>query len=112
MFLTRISDLKIADNGVEDTQRLCWLGGNPMELWLWSPVGGLVGTVLMDISASLADFLIGDPDSLTEQILHQREVTGAGVVAIRLELGDVDLDEVTENLELFSREVLPVLKKA
>ena len=57
-------------------------------------------------------FLIGDPDSLTEQILHQREVTGAGVVAIRLELGDVDLDEVTENLELFSREVLPVLKKA
>jgi len=39
-------------------------------------------------------------------------VTGAGVVAIRLELGDVDLAEVTDNLELFSREVLPVLKKA
>ncbi len=57
-------------------------------------------------------FLIGDPDSITEQILHQREVTGAGVVAIRLELGDVDLAEVTDNLELFSREVLPVLKKA
>ncbi len=57
-------------------------------------------------------FLIGDPDSLTEQILHQREVTGAGVVAIRLELGDVDLDEVTGNLELFAREVLPVLRKA
>ena len=47
-----------------------------------------------------------------EQILHQREVTGASVVAIRLELGDVDLDEVTGNLELFAREVLPVLKKA
>jgi len=57
-------------------------------------------------------FLVGDPDSITEQILHQREVTGAGVVAIRLELGDVDLAEVTENLELFAREVLPVLKKA
>jgi len=57
-------------------------------------------------------FLIGDPDAITEQILHQREVTGAGVVAIRLELGDVDLDEVTDNLELFSREVLPVLRKA
>ncbi|MEE9157829.1 MAG: LLM class flavin-dependent oxidoreductase [Gammaproteobacteria bacterium] len=57
-------------------------------------------------------FLIGDPDSITEQILHQREVTGAGVVAIRLELGDVDLKEVTDSLELFSREVLPVLKRA
>ncbi len=57
-------------------------------------------------------FLVGDPDSITEQILHQREVTGAGIIAIRLELGDVDLDEVTENLELFSREVLPVLRKA
>ena len=57
-------------------------------------------------------FLIGDPDSITEQILHQRAVTGAGVVAIRLKLGDVDLDEVTGNLELFAREVLPVLKKA
>jgi len=57
MFLTRISDLKIADNSAEDTQRLCWLGGNPMELWLWSPVGGLVGTALMDITASLANAL-------------------------------------------------------
>ncbi len=34
------------------------------------------------------------------------------MVAIRLELGDVDLDEVTEDLALFAREVLPVLKKA
>nr|NIQ79375.1 LLM class flavin-dependent oxidoreductase [Anaerolineae bacterium] len=57
-------------------------------------------------------FLVGDPESITEQILNLRKVTGAGVVAIRLELGDVDLDQVTENLELFSREVLPVLRKA
>ncbi len=28
-----------------------------MELWLWSPVGGLVGTVLMDLTASLANAL-------------------------------------------------------
>jgi len=64
------------------------------------------------LHAPFFSFLIGDPDSITEQILHQREVTGAGVVAIRLELGDVNLDEVTDNLELFAREVLPVLRKA
>ena len=28
-----------------------------MELWLWAVVGGLVGTVLMDITASLANAL-------------------------------------------------------
>ncbi len=28
-----------------------------MELWLWPPVGGLVGTVLMDLTASLAEAL-------------------------------------------------------
>jgi alkanesulfonate monooxygenase SsuD/methylene tetrahydromethanopterin reductase-like flavin-dependent oxidoreductase (luciferase family) len=57
-------------------------------------------------------FLVGDPDTLTEQILAQRDATGAGVLIIRPELGDMGLQEVGNGLELFAREVLPVLRRA
>jgi alkanesulfonate monooxygenase SsuD/methylene tetrahydromethanopterin reductase-like flavin-dependent oxidoreductase (luciferase family) len=57
-------------------------------------------------------FLVGDPDSLTEQILSQRAATGAGVLVIRPELGDMSLDEVADGLELFAREVLPTVHAA
>jgi len=57
-------------------------------------------------------FLAGDPDSLAEQILEQRKVTGAGVLVIRPEMGNTPLDEVAAGLELFAREVLPVVHKA
>ncbi len=66
----------------------------------------------MPICLAVLRLITSYPDSITEQILHQREVTGAGVVAVRLELGDVDLDKITDNMELFAREVLPVLKKS
>jgi alkanesulfonate monooxygenase SsuD/methylene tetrahydromethanopterin reductase-like flavin-dependent oxidoreductase (luciferase family) len=55
-------------------------------------------------------FLVGDPDTLTDQILAQHQATGAGVLVIRPELGDMSLQEVTDGLELFSREVLPILR--
>lgn len=56
-------------------------------------------------------FIVGDPDSVTEQILDQQRATGAGVVIIRPELGDMSLQEVGDGLELFAREVLPVLRR-
>ena len=54
-------------------------------------------------------FLVGDPDSLTEQILAQQRATGAGMLIIRPELGDMTIQDVGDGLELFAREVLPVL---
>jgi alkanesulfonate monooxygenase SsuD/methylene tetrahydromethanopterin reductase-like flavin-dependent oxidoreductase (luciferase family) len=57
-------------------------------------------------------FLVGDPDSLTEQILEQQRATGAGVLIIQTELGDMTLQAVGDGLELFAREVLPALRRA
>ena len=55
-------------------------------------------------------FIVGDPDAVTEQILEQHRATDAGVLIIRPELGDMTLQEVGDGLELFAREVLPVLR--
>lgn len=57
-------------------------------------------------------FLVGNPESMTEQILRQREASGAGVLIIRPELGGLSLESAAEGLELFAREVLPVVQKA
>ena len=57
-------------------------------------------------------FLAGDPDSITQEILRQRETTGAGVLLIRPEMGGLSLEAAAEGLELFAREVLPVVHKA
>jgi alkanesulfonate monooxygenase SsuD/methylene tetrahydromethanopterin reductase-like flavin-dependent oxidoreductase (luciferase family) len=56
-------------------------------------------------------FLAGDPDSLIEEIIAQQKATGAGVLVIRNELGSVYVDEAQEQLELFAREVLPVVQR-
>lgn len=55
-------------------------------------------------------FLVGDPDTLTEEIIAQQKATGAGVLVIRPEMGALGLDEVLDGLDLFSREVLPVVR--
>ncbi len=57
-------------------------------------------------------FLVGDPESMTAEILRQREETGAGVLIIRPEIGAMTLQETGDCLELFAREVLPVVHKA
>jgi alkanesulfonate monooxygenase SsuD/methylene tetrahydromethanopterin reductase-like flavin-dependent oxidoreductase (luciferase family) len=56
-------------------------------------------------------FLAGDPETLIESIAEQQRATGAGVLVIRNEVGAVDLDEAQTGLELFAREVLPVVHK-
>lgn len=62
-------------------------------------------------AASTGAFLMGDPDSITQQIISQHAATGAGVLSIRAELGGTSLDQAAANLELFAREVLPVVRK-
>lgn len=57
-------------------------------------------------------YLIGDPDSLTERILDQRKECDADVLIIRPEMGGMSLEQVAERLELFAREVLPVVQRA
>ena len=56
-------------------------------------------------------FLCGDPDTVTQQIVEQRAACGnPGVLVIRPEVGFMSLEEVGDGLELFAREVLPVVR--
>jgi len=56
-------------------------------------------------------FLAGDPEMLIEEITAQQKATEAGVLVVRNELGSVDVDQALEGLELFAREVLPVVQQ-
>ncbi|MBV9598915.1 MAG: LLM class flavin-dependent oxidoreductase [Chloroflexi bacterium] len=56
-------------------------------------------------------FLAGDPETLIEDIIAQQQTTGAGVLVIRNEVGAIDLPRALEGLELFAREVLPVIQR-
>jgi alkanesulfonate monooxygenase SsuD/methylene tetrahydromethanopterin reductase-like flavin-dependent oxidoreductase (luciferase family) len=56
-------------------------------------------------------FLVGDPDAMIEEITAQQKATGAGVLVIRPEMGSMSLQEVTDGLDLFAREVLPIVQK-
>jgi len=57
-------------------------------------------------------FLCGDPDSITEQVLEQWEECGKpGVLVIRPELGHMSLQDVGDHMELFAKEVMPPLHK-
>jgi alkanesulfonate monooxygenase SsuD/methylene tetrahydromethanopterin reductase-like flavin-dependent oxidoreductase (luciferase family) len=58
------------------------------------------------------DYLVGDPETITEQILQQRQTCDAGVLVVRPELGGMSLDDVMSRLELFAREVLPAVQRA
>jgi hypothetical protein len=55
-------------------------------------------------------FLLGDPDTLIEQITEQQRATNAGVLIIRPEMGNMTLQEAGDGMELFAREVLPVVR--
>ena len=54
-------------------------------------------------------FLVGDPDMLIEEIRRQQQASNAGVLVIRPELGDLSLQEVGDSMELFAREVMPIV---
>jgi alkanesulfonate monooxygenase SsuD/methylene tetrahydromethanopterin reductase-like flavin-dependent oxidoreductase (luciferase family) len=56
-------------------------------------------------------FIAGDPDSVTQQIIDQQRESGAGVLVLRPEMSGLTLDQVADGLDLFAKEVLPVIKK-
>jgi alkanesulfonate monooxygenase SsuD/methylene tetrahydromethanopterin reductase-like flavin-dependent oxidoreductase (luciferase family) len=55
-------------------------------------------------------FLLGDPETLIEQITEQQRATNAGVLVIRPEMGNMSLQEAGDGMELFAREVLPAIR--
>jgi alkanesulfonate monooxygenase SsuD/methylene tetrahydromethanopterin reductase-like flavin-dependent oxidoreductase (luciferase family) len=55
-------------------------------------------------------FLLGDPETLIEQITQQQKATNAGVLVIRPEQGNMTLQEAGDGMELFAREVLPAIR--
>jgi alkanesulfonate monooxygenase SsuD/methylene tetrahydromethanopterin reductase-like flavin-dependent oxidoreductase (luciferase family) len=55
-------------------------------------------------------FLLGDPDTLIERITQQQRETGAGVLVIRPEMGNMSLQEASDGMKLFAREVLPAIR--
>ena len=57
-------------------------------------------------------YLVGDPDSIIEQILRQHAHCNAEVLVIRPEMGGLNMTQVTAMMELFAKEVLPVLRKS
>ncbi|MPZ13527.1 MAG: LLM class flavin-dependent oxidoreductase [Chloroflexi bacterium] len=57
-------------------------------------------------------YLVGDPDAVARQILRQREESNTNVLVIRPEMASLSVDEVTRMMELFAREVLPVIQRA
>ena len=55
-------------------------------------------------------FIAGDPDAVIQQIIAQKEATGAGVLVLRPEMGTLTLDEVADQLDLFAKEVYPAIR--
>jgi hypothetical protein len=55
-------------------------------------------------------FLLGDPEALIEQITAQQQATNAGVLVIRPEVGNMTLQETGDGMEIFAREVLPMVR--
>jgi alkanesulfonate monooxygenase SsuD/methylene tetrahydromethanopterin reductase-like flavin-dependent oxidoreductase (luciferase family) len=62
-------------------------------------------------AVSSGAYIAGDPSAVTEQIVQQQAACNVGVLIIRPELGASSLDEVAKGLELFAKEVLPVVQK-
>ncbi len=76
-----------------------------------SRLGRPAGSGLTAEGYAGGQFLVGDPETVTRQIVEQREACGnPGVLVIRPEIGTMSLQEVGDGLELFAREVLPVVR--
>jgi len=69
------------------------------------------GSAMNREGRQIGQFLAGDPDMLIEEITAQKKATGAGILVIRNEMGPIDLPEALEGLELFAKEVLPIVQK-
>ncbi len=77
-----------------------------------SHLGRPAGSGLSAEGYAGGQFLVGDPETITRQIVEQRAACGnPGVLVIRPEIGTMSLQEVGDGLELFAREVLPIVRK-
>ncbi len=87
-------------------------GRYALKTYSWKKEGGRpergVGWGMAQIKSG--HYLLGDPESLTRQIIEQQKATNAGVLVIRPEMGNMTLQEAGDGMELFAREVLPALK--
>jgi hypothetical protein len=55
--------------------------------------------------------IVGDPDQVTEQILHQCKTTGTNKIMMRPVFGRMRLSQAQNSLKLMAKEVLPNLRK-
>jgi alkanesulfonate monooxygenase SsuD/methylene tetrahydromethanopterin reductase-like flavin-dependent oxidoreductase (luciferase family) len=55
--------------------------------------------------------IVGDPDHVTEQIIHQCSTTGTNKIMMRPVFGRMRLNQAKRSLELMAKEVLPNLSK-
>jgi alkanesulfonate monooxygenase SsuD/methylene tetrahydromethanopterin reductase-like flavin-dependent oxidoreductase (luciferase family) len=69
------------------------------------------GTRTVEALAERGQYVIGDPEAVTQQIVDQQQQTNTSVLIIRPEMGHLSLDDTARMLELFSKEVLPVVQK-
>jgi alkanesulfonate monooxygenase SsuD/methylene tetrahydromethanopterin reductase-like flavin-dependent oxidoreductase (luciferase family) len=83
-----------------------------LKTYSWKKAGGRpargVGRGLAQVKNG--HFLLGDPETLIEQITAQQQATGAGVLVIRPEQGNMSLREAGDSMELFAGEVLPAIR--
>ena len=103
-----------AYDSVHDAAQLAELRGEAAAIRTYSVQSHGEGPGLVRRSPAAiecGEFLMGDPDTITRQIEHQRAVCDAEVLVIRPELGDMSLDEVLDGLELFAKEVLPTVHR-
>lgn len=54
--------------------------------------------------------IVGDPDSVIEQIRRQQELLGAGTMMLYAPFGTLPVDMATRSMELFAKTVLPELR--
>jgi alkanesulfonate monooxygenase SsuD/methylene tetrahydromethanopterin reductase-like flavin-dependent oxidoreductase (luciferase family) len=88
-------------------------GNYAPKTYTWKKDGGRpargVGWGTSEIKSG--HFLLGDPETLTRQIIEQQKETNAGVLVIRPEMGNMSLQESAQGMELFAKEVLPEIRK-
>jgi alkanesulfonate monooxygenase SsuD/methylene tetrahydromethanopterin reductase-like flavin-dependent oxidoreductase (luciferase family) len=87
-------------------------GRYALKSYTWKKAGGRpdrgAGRGMAQIKSG--HYLIGDPESLTRQIVEQQQATNAGVLIVRPEMGNMTLQEAGDGMELFAREVLPAIR--
>jgi alkanesulfonate monooxygenase SsuD/methylene tetrahydromethanopterin reductase-like flavin-dependent oxidoreductase (luciferase family) len=77
-----------------------------------SHLGRPAGSGRSEAGLEGGQYLIGNPEAITREIIEQRDACGKpGVLIIRPEISRLTLDEVGDRLELFAREVLPTVRE-